>query len=235
MATRDRVNQLRNQRKTNRPAVTFDQIMGSIAGDDLEIVHEDTFPGVHRPDRPDALIVRPDGSLQAKGFTLTTTGLIMGESATEDDWIWIGERLLNIGKSIAWLLGDWLAFGERVYGYTYKRIAEETGYDYQTLRDYVWVASNVQLSIRIDKLYFGHHRVVAPMHPDEQRYWLTLAVEHGWSVSKLKQETRTPDTGSRATAADVVGTWKRQALKRKVSRAELIAELKAWVDELEME
>lgn len=70
------------------------------------------------------------------------------------------------------------------------------GYERGTLRDYAWVAR--KSSIRIDDLSFAHHRLVAPLPPDDQREWLTLALQNEWTVAELRRELKgrrvdTPD------------------------------------------
>jgi hypothetical protein len=43
------------------------------------------------------------------------------------------------------------------------------------------------LSIRIEKLSFKHHQMVAGKVPEEQVYWLKLALERGWSTAQLRR------------------------------------------------
>jgi hypothetical protein len=110
-----------------------------------------------------------------RAFTMTPTGLIADEGATFEQWQKVGEVLQKLDASIQWLLGDWLVYGERVWGQTYEQIAEATGYEVTSLRQYAWVARGVDLSIRIDKLSFGHHMLVAGLEPESQRNWLGRA------------------------------------------------------------
>ncbi len=68
---------------------------------------------------------------------------------------------------------------------------ERTGLDYQTLRNYAWVARRFELSRRRDTLSFGHHAKVASMPAPEQDFWLRKAEQFGWSTSELRREVRT--------------------------------------------
>ena len=65
---------------------------------------------------------------------------------------------------------------------------QKTGLEYQTLRDYKWVASKIHLSLRNDKLSFHHHKHVADLEPSQQAYLLKKAVAESWPLIKLKQE-----------------------------------------------
>ncbi|MBV9688974.1 MAG: hypothetical protein JO202_04600 [Ktedonobacteraceae bacterium] len=85
-------------------------------------------------------------------------------------------------------IGDWLNYGERAWGKKYEEALQQTGLDYQTLRDYKWVASHVPLSVRKDTLSFHHHKQVASLDTQQQEHLLTKAVAFAWSLIKLKQE-----------------------------------------------
>jgi hypothetical protein len=118
-----------------------------------------------------------DGGLIYKGFKLTNIGLIVTEQTTIEDWNWIGDHLIRLEGSVQWLIGDWVAYGETEWGKTYDQLEVETEYKYQTLRDYVYVAKNVDLSIRNRQMTFSHHRVIAGVKDTRlQKLWLDYAV-----------------------------------------------------------
>ncbi len=52
-------------------------------------------------------------------------------------------------------------FGERRFGTRYRSAIEATDLDYQTLRNYAWVARNVDAGRRREELSFQHHAEVA--------------------------------------------------------------------------
>lgn len=60
--------------------------------------------------------------------------------------------------------------------------------DYQTLRNYAWVARGFASSRRRDTLSFGHHAEVAALPEPEQDYWLRQAEEHHWPVKQLRHQ-----------------------------------------------
>jgi hypothetical protein len=72
----------------------------------------------------------------------------------------------------------------------YRAAIEQTGLDYQTLRNYAWVARRFSVSRRRDNLSFGHHAEVMSLTAPEQDFWLRKADELGWSVKQLRREVR---------------------------------------------
>lgn len=134
-----------------------------------------------------ALSVEASGALDLGNFRLTRTGLEIEGVVTEEQWRNLGSLIGRIDTSVQWLLGDWMAYGERTWGKTYEQVAELTGYEIQTLRDYAWVARRVDLSSRKDKLSFKHHKLVAHLDdPGLQRQWLDYALDNYLSVSQMQ-------------------------------------------------
>ncbi|WP_260478926.1 LmbU family transcriptional regulator [Kibdelosporangium aridum] len=105
-------------------------------------------------------------------------------------WQRLGQQLHRITNSSCWWLGDWLLYGEDTYPGRYREAVARTALDYQTLRNYAWVARAFELSRRRDNLSFQHHAEVAALSVTEQDMWLTRAVEFGWSRGKLRDMLR---------------------------------------------
>ncbi|HEX5852670.1 MAG TPA: hypothetical protein VFY36_06225 [Solirubrobacteraceae bacterium] len=118
------------------------------------------------------------------------------------DWLEAGRRIGEISRCSQWWVGDWLRYGTRRWGDGYTEAAKITGYDPATLRNLAWVASQVDLSLRNDKLTWSHHALVAPLEPEEQRYWLALAERERMSVADLRIELRATERGERRASAD---------------------------------
>jgi uncharacterized protein YbdZ (MbtH family) len=98
--------------------------------------------------------------------------------------------LSSVRTSSAWCLGDWLAYGEAAFSGRYREAIEQTSLDYQTLRNYAWVARRFPLLRRREGLSFGHHAEVASLPPPEQDFWLRKAEDLRWSTSRLRREVR---------------------------------------------
>ena len=118
------------------------------------------------------------------------TGLQFPYQLPFEAWLGVGAQLAAVAGSSAWCLGDWLVYGQAAYGSRYRDAVERTGLDYQTLRNYAWVAGRFELSRRRDTLSFGHHAEVAALPEPEQDFWLRKAEEFGWSTMRLRHEVR---------------------------------------------
>lgn len=118
---------------------------------------------------------------------LSPVGLMVHGELSFDEWQDFGQGLQRVEGAIQWWIGDWINYGERAYGEKYAQAIEATELAYDTLRQYAWVASNVQMLFRNNKLSWTHHYAVAKCEPDEQRYWLDRAEKEGWSVAELRR------------------------------------------------
>ncbi|MCA2205359.1 LmbU family transcriptional regulator [Streptomyces griseoincarnatus] len=119
------------------------------------------------------------------------SGMVFPQNLSERSWEQIGANLRDLVNSSAWWLADWLLFGEATYGWRrYKEAIERTGLDYQTLRNYAWVARRFEHDRRRDALSFAHHAEVARLSPPEQDYWLRKAEQRKWSRNELRRELR---------------------------------------------
>jgi hypothetical protein len=121
---------------------------------------------------------------------LERSGLVFSSSLSLRIWERVGQELRAISDSSAWWLADWLIYGETAYTGRYREAIERTGLDYQTLRNYAWVARRFDLPRRRDNLSFAHHAEVASLAQPEQDYWLRRAEEQGWSRNNLRKEVR---------------------------------------------
>jgi len=107
------------------------------------------------------------------------------------EWIRQGKRLGVIGRGAAWWVGDWVNYGNETFGEKYTRAARVTGYDVQSLMNMAYVASRFEISRRRETLSWSHHAEVAPLAPEHQDQWLSVAASKGLSVRGLREELRT--------------------------------------------
>lgn len=106
------------------------------------------------------------------------------------EWSMLGCRLAHVSSASAWALGDWLLFGQHNFAGRYRVALQETNLDYQTLRNYAWVAGRFRPSRRRDGLSFQHHAEVASMAEAEQELWLRRAESGHWSRNELRRRVR---------------------------------------------
>ncbi|MBP2329789.1 hypothetical protein JOF56_010174 [Kibdelosporangium banguiense] len=117
------------------------------------------------------------------------------------EWSRIGHQINAVSVSSAWWLGDWLIYGQAQYPDLYKQAIEQTSLDYQTLRNYAWVARQYAVARRRPALSFQHHAELAALTPLEQDQWLDRAEKFGWSRNELRNRVRASRKAGRDAAA----------------------------------
>jgi hypothetical protein len=154
---------------------------------------------------------------------ITGVGLQIPKDLAFEDWERAGHRLSHIVDSSAWWLGDWLVFGKKNYSDRYQRAIRAVGLQYQTLRNYAWVARRFDLGRRRSKLTFQHHAEVASLLVDEQDRLLEEAEREMWTTKQLRKairelrlgETEKPAVAAVSSRIEVpssrLGMWRRAA------------------------
>jgi hypothetical protein len=130
----------------------------------------------------------------------TRVGLKLPATLSYDRWEKAGLHIFQIADSSAWCLGDWLVYGQERYADRYQTGVQAAGLDYQTLRNYAWVARHFELWRRREGLSFGHHAEVASLPPAEADTWLDRAERHSWSRNELRLHLRESRRGNRTAA-----------------------------------
>jgi hypothetical protein len=132
------------------------------------------------------------------------TGLYLPAALSYEAWEHVGKQICLVSDSSAWWLGDWLVYGQDRYGDRYRLAVEATSLDYQTLRNYAWVARQIPVSRRRDSLSFQHHAEVAALDEEEQEIWLDRAVMFEWSRNELRRQLREARNALRGEESDPV-------------------------------
>ena len=131
--------------------------------------------------------------LNAK-IAISPLGLQFREDLTFSEWCALASQLGSAVRSMAFVLGDWLVYGEdhfekqlllpgfeengprqRLSAERYEQAHAATGIDRVVLKNYAYVSRKVPMSLRNDVLSWEHHRVVAKLKTDEQKRWLEIA------------------------------------------------------------
>ncbi|HTE59386.1 MAG TPA: LmbU family transcriptional regulator [Solirubrobacteraceae bacterium] len=133
---------------------------------------------------------------------VTPRGLQLAPGIEFDAWTAIGRRVAIIANASAWCLGDWLVYGERAFPARYKTALAATSLDYQTLRNYAWVARRFEVSRRRDNLSLQHHAEVAALPEPEQDLWLHRAERSHWSRNELRRRVGAARRASRRGIPD---------------------------------
>jgi hypothetical protein len=121
---------------------------------------------------------------------LQKSGIVFSGRLSLQAWELLGKQLMSCSSAASWWIADWLVYGEASFKDRYREAIEKTSLNYQTLRNYNWIARQFDLSRRRDGLSFGHHAEVASLDQPEQDYWLRKSEELGWSRNRLRNEVR---------------------------------------------
>ncbi len=136
-------------------------------------------------------------------FSIRPTGIEFHEELSFDEWDALGQKLAPLGKSIGFIIGDWINYGESRYGEKYEKALARTGMAYNTLANFAYVARKVQSSLRNENLDWYQHYAVAKLKTDEEKqYWLGMAEKHDLSVRRLRKSI---NFGRLATEEEVQG------------------------------
>lgn len=149
---------------------------------------------------PATRVASPERRFRLPGASPLRLGLRFSPMLRFDEWVDVGRRVGVHADASLWWLGDWLAYGKRRYGKSYKRGIELTGLEYQTLRNYATVARRFELSRRRDTLSFHHHAEVCALPDDEQDRWLDRAEAEGWSRNELRRRLRRAASAAAVTS-----------------------------------
>lgn len=123
-------------------------------------------------------------------FTLKPNGLEVDGIPSFEDWMRCGDFIRNAQGAVHFWIGDWLNYGERVYGEVYAQAMDETHYKYQTLANDKWVSKSIPPSRRRETLTWSHHAEVADLMPEDQDILLTRAVEEKLDSKQFRQLAR---------------------------------------------
>jgi hypothetical protein len=162
-------------------------------------------------------------AIQDPKFAITPTGIQFHQDLSFAEWDDLGQKLAPIGKSIGFILGDWINYGsQKNYGEKYDEAVARTGIDYGYLRNMAYVARKVDLSCRRDNLGFEHHAVVAKLKSEEQEHWLEMTKQHKLTVRRLRKSI---NFGRLATEEEVQGD---PADRGHVTYLALLNRLRRW-------
>jgi hypothetical protein len=135
-----------------------------------------------------AIAERPQSLFDIPGCQFTPISLTLPEDLEYDHWERIGRQLQLADMAVQWWIGDWLNFGERKYGEKYAQAIEETGRAMQTLKNYAYVARQIETSRRRDVVDFSTHAEVASLEPEDQEKVLAKAAKEHQSRNTVRRE-----------------------------------------------
>ena len=150
-------------------------------------------------------------ALEQAGATTTLTELRLPASGnlTWEDYERLGSFLGAMSVAMCWWIGDFLVYGEEVFGEEYAQIEASLRLRPQTLANYRSVAKHVPPSRRRAGLSFGVHAELAYLPPRDRDEMLTLANRNDWRREQVRdymQRKRAVEaqTGERVEPAQIL-------------------------------
>ena len=121
-------------------------------------------------------------------FVADKHGIQFNGELSFEEWNAIGDQIIPMAKSIGFMVGDWINYGEKRYGEKYTEAIKRSGLTMETLKLYSHVARRIEMLNRSNVLDFTHHVVAARLKdPDQQQHWLKIAEEERMSVRRFKK------------------------------------------------
>jgi len=121
-----------------------------------------------------------------KSGAATLTSLTLPVDLPWDQYESLAFMLGQLHRTSAWLIGDLLNHGEKIYGETYAQAEAVTGLSAGTLQNYTSVCSRIPRNRRRAAVPFSTHAEVAYKEPQEQEYWLDQAEQEAWTKAELR-------------------------------------------------
>lgn len=120
-------------------------------------------------------------------MTLSENSLSFGRDLSYEEWETVGFELFRIEEAWQWWVGDWINYGEKKYGETYKAAIEVTGKSESTLKTVASVCRKFE-TCRRRHVSFSHHAEVSALEPDRQDDLLDRIETEGLTKRQLREE-----------------------------------------------
>ena len=106
-----------------------------------------------------------------------------------DDWKGPLEFALWCQRASPWWIGDMINLGEDRHGESFSQVCEGV-VSTEMLSRYASVARRVPAELRRPNLSWSAHAAVARLPHQQQKRYLKLAEENGWSSEELRKRVR---------------------------------------------
>jgi hypothetical protein len=137
----------------------------------------------------------------------TPIGLSLGDGLSYADWEAVGFELAKVGKAMQWWIGDWVNYGGKRYGETYKAAIEATGMSYSTVQKFALICNEFEMQRRRCILSFNHHVEVRSLPLDQQDELLDQAEAGRLSCAKMREIVRSKNCGQNITTEATIEDW----------------------------
>jgi hypothetical protein len=132
--------------------------------------------------RKQNLVAIPDG------VEVTAVGLRIKARLSYSQWSNLVGGLQRVHRSILWLIGDAIVWGEDHFSEEFSQAISE--YSRGAQYNAAWVSRKIEISRRRETLSWSHHAEVAMLGRAEQDRFLQEAIDHHWGVHELRAAVR---------------------------------------------
>ena len=119
--------------------------------------------------------------------TISRIGMQINGELSQEEWQELAANLGEVASSIAFIVGDWLVYGQSLLGTdgfpdkkvghpSYQLALAATGLDLSTLQNYAYVSRSVPYSLRSERLSWEHHRLLAKLPDGDKQGWIDACV-----------------------------------------------------------
>lgn len=126
-------------------------------------------------------------TLPSPKVAISPVGLQIQTELTFDEWTELAASIGHASRSIGFIVGDWLVYGQNLFGPegvperrvssdAYQTAIAATGLDLSTLQNYAYVSRNMPFSLRTERLSWEHHRLMAKLPEGDKQDWIEACV-----------------------------------------------------------
>jgi hypothetical protein len=123
---------------------------------------------------------------------VTPTELHLPDTLSQERYEAVGAMLAQLGSSVRWWVGDWLAYGEAHFGALAAQLSEVMAMSPEGRLEFVRVALAIPPSRRRPTLTWSHHRAVAArwLSSDQRERLLDVAESMRLTNRELEAQVR---------------------------------------------
>ena len=148
--------------------------------------------------------------------TISRIGMQFTSDLTVEEWQELAPCIGEVASSIAFIVGDWLVYGQSLFGIdgfpdrkvdnrSYELAIKATGLDLSTLQNYAYVSRSIPYSRRSERLSWEHHRLLAKLPDEKQTDWIATceAEDDAGRRMSTRRLRKSLSLGRVATAQDM--------------------------------
>ena len=119
-------------------------------------------------------------------YELKPGGIVFEGKMELKEWMELGDTLVGIERGRMFWIGDWVNYGESVFGEKYSQALSSTDYALSTLQKAASVCRRVPYNLRRPELSFEQHSICAQLEAKDLKKMLTKAADDHQTVKETR-------------------------------------------------